>query len=325
MALTAHPQAVSPAAAPVAGPAMPSRTGRLDRPGAVRTLVSAAELKRPGARVVYYLVLSVTTLLFLLAFIFPLYWMFSGAVKSPAEFAETPPTLYPHTLEPGNYSQAWTQLEIAHFFRNTLVYAVGGWLIQLGIAVPVAYALSKLRPIFGRVVLAGMLASLMLPATALLVPAYLVVSDLPIFGVNLLNTPWALWLPAAASAFNIYVLKRFFDEIDEEILDAARIDGAGRLRVLWSIVLPLSRPVLGVVSIFSIVAMWKDFVWPLLVLQDTQTQTLSVALSRLAIVSQVPPTVMMAGLAITAVPMIVVLLLFQRSIIGGLSAGATKG
>ena len=170
-----------------------------------------------------------------------------------------------------------------------------------------------------------MLASLMLPATALLVPAYLVVSDVPIFGVNLLNTPWALWLPAAANAFNIYVLKRFFDEIDEEILDAARIDGAGRLRVLWSIVLPLSRPVLGVVSIFSIVAMWKDFVWPLLVLQDTQAQTLSVALSRLAIVSQVPPTVMMAGLAITAVPMIVVLLLFQRSIIGGLSAGATKG
>ena len=325
MALTASPQAAStlpPATAPARGAA---RGGRLDQPGAVRTLISATELKRPATRVVYYLVLSVTTLLFVLAFIFPLYWMFTGALKSPAEFAETPPTLYPHTFEPGNYSQAWTQLEIAHFFRNTVVYAVGGWLIQLGVAIPVAYSLSKLRPIFGKVVLAGMLASLMLPATALLVPAYLVVSDVPVFGVNLLNTPWALWLPAAASAFNIYVLKRFFDEIDEEILDAARIDGAGRLRVLWSIVLPLSRPVLGVVSIFSIVAMWKDFVWPLLVLQDTQTQTLSVALSRLAIVSQVPPTVMMAGLAITAVPMIVVLLLFQRSIIGGLSAGATKG
>ena len=324
MALTAPPQPATPAPPqPAATPA--PRAGRLDAPGAARTLVSAAELRRPRARVLYYAVLVVVMSAFVVAFAFPLYWMFTGAVKSPAEFAETPPTLYPHTFEPGNYSQAWTQLEIAHFFRNTLVYAVGGWAIQLGIAVPVAYALSKLRPIFGRVVLAGMLASLMLPATALLVPAYLVVSDLPIFGVNLLNTPWALWLPAAANAFNIYVLKRFFDEIDEEILDAARIDGAGRLRVLRSIVLPLSRPVLGVVSIFSIVAMWKDFVWPLLVLQDTQTQTLSVALSRLAIVSQVPPTVMMAGLAITAVPMIVVLLLFQRSIIGGLSAGATKG
>jgi multiple sugar transport system permease protein len=325
MALTAPPQQVT-TAPPAGGVTAPAgRAGRLERPGTLRTLISATELKRPRTRVVYYVVLSVTTLLFVLAFVFPLYWMFTGALKSPAEFAQTPPTVVPHTVEPGNYSQAWTQLEIAHFFGNTVLYALGGWAIQLGIAVPVAYSLSKLRPIFGKVVLAGMLASLMLPATALLVPAYLVVSDLPIVHLNLLNTPWALWLPGAANAFNIYVLKRFFDEIDEEILDAARIDGAGRLRVLRSIVLPLSRPVLGVVSIFSIVAIWKDFVWPLLVLQDTQTQTLSVALSRLSIVSQVPPTVMMAGIAITAVPMIVVLLVFQRSIIGGLSAGATKG
>jgi multiple sugar transport system permease protein len=324
MAIAAPPQ--TPTAAPPAGTGAPAaRVGRLDRPVAVRTLISATELKRPRTRVVYYVVLSVTTTLFVLAFVFPLYWMFSGALKSPAEFAATPPTLVPHTVEPGNYAQAWTQLEIAHFFRNTVVYALGGWIIQLGIAVPVAYALSKLRPVFGKLVLAGMLASLMLPATALLVPAYLVVSDLPIFDVNLLNTPWALWLPGAANAFNVYVLKRFFDEIDEEILDAARIDGAGRLRILWSIVLPLSRPVLGVTSIFAIVSIWKDFLWPLLVLQDPQTQTISVALSRLSISSQVPPTVMMAGIAIAAVPMIVVLLIFQRSIIGGLSAGATKG
>jgi multiple sugar transport system permease protein len=95
--------------------------------------------------------------------------------------------------------------------------------------------------------------------------------------------------------------------------------------VLWSIVLPLSRPVLGVVSIFSIVAIWKDFIWPLLVLQDPETQTLSVALSRLASTSQVPPTQLMAGLAIASVPMIVVFLIFQRSIIGGLAAGSMKG
>ncbi len=89
--------------------------------------------------------------------------------------------------------------------------------------------------------------------------------------------------------------------------------------------LPLSRPVLGVVSIFAIIAIWKDFLWPLLVLQDPDAQTLSVALSRLSITSQVPPTEMMAGLAIASVPMIVIFLIFQRSIIGGLSAGAMKG
>jgi multiple sugar transport system permease protein len=147
----------------------------------------------------------------------------------------------------------------------------------------------------------------------------------PLFHVNLLNTPWALWLPAAANAFNVYVLKRFFDQIPNDLLDAAAIDGAGRLRQLWSIVLPLSRPVLGVTSIFIIVAMWKDFLWPLLVLQDPESQTLSVALARLANTSQVPPTELMAGLAIASVPMIVVFLIFQRSIIGGLSAGSLKG
>jgi multiple sugar transport system permease protein len=141
MALTAPAQPASATAPAATAPATRGRGGRLDAPGAVRTLISPSELKRPGPRVVYYVVLSVTTLLFVLAFLFPLYWMFTGALKSPAEFAETPPTIVPQTFEAGNYAQAWTQLEIAHFFRNTLGYAVGGWLIQLGIAVPVAYAL----------------------------------------------------------------------------------------------------------------------------------------------------------------------------------------
>src|SRR5205807_9210639 len=142
---------------------------------------------------------------------------------------------------------------------NTAFYAFGGWLIQLAVAVMAAYALSKLRPRFGTIVLGMMLASLMLPAAALLVPAYLTVSHVPLVGVNLLNTPWALWLPGAANAFNVYVLKRFFDQIPDDLLDSASLDGAGRLRTLWSIVLPLSRPVLGVVSIFTVIAMWKDF------------------------------------------------------------------
>jgi multiple sugar transport system permease protein len=251
--------------------------------------------------------------------------MVIGALKSPVEFAQPTPTYVPHSLHPENYAQAWSQLRIARYFGNTVLYAVGGWLIQLTIDVAAAYALSKLRPVLGRLVLGMMLASLMLPAAALLVPAYLTVSNVPLLGVNLLNTPWALWLPAAANAFNIYVLKRFFDQIPADLLDSASLDGAGRLRVLWSIVLPLSRPVLGVVSIFAVIGMWKDFLWPLLVLQNTDTQTLSVALSRLSDTSQVPPTEMMAGLVIASVPMVLVFLIFQRSIVGGLSAGAMKG
>ena len=289
----------------------------------MRTLLSDTELHRHRAR--YGFLFGITVTLFAVAFLFPLYWMVTGAVKSPAEAAQTPPTLVPHTVETSNYATAWNQLQIARFFVNTVFYAVGGWLIQIIVAVTAAYALSKLRPVFGKVVLGAMLASLMLPVSALLVPAYLTVSDVPIVHVNLLNTPWALWLPGAANAFNVYVLKRFFDQLPDELLDAAALDGAGRWRTLWSVVLPLSRPVLGVVSLFSVIAIWKDFLWPLLVLQRPEVQTISVALSRLANVSQVPPTVMMAGLVIASIPMVLILLVFQRSIIGGLTAGATKG
>ncbi|MEV7231536.1 MULTISPECIES: carbohydrate ABC transporter permease [Polymorphospora] len=310
----------------LAGPAPGRRPSRPagDR-GAGRTLISDTELRRTRGKVVYFSVLTVVTILFSLVFLFPLYWMVTGAVKEPAEFALTPPTFVPETFEPQNYALAWDRMNIARYFGNTVFYAVGGWLIQLVVDVGVAYALSKLRPIFGKLVLGLMLASLMLPAAALLIPAYLTVTDVPIFGVNLLNTPWALWLPAAANAFNIYVLKRFFDQIPNDLLDSASLDGAGRLRVLWHIVLPLSRPVLGVVSIFAIIGIWKDFLWPLLVLQDTEVQTISVALSRLSNTSQVPPTEMMAGLVIASIPMIVIFLIFQRSIIGGLSAGSMKG
>jgi multiple sugar transport system permease protein len=135
----------------------------------------------------------------------------------------------------------------------------------------------------------------MLPASALLVPTYLTVANVPILHLNLINTPWAIWLPAAANAFSIYLLKRFFDQVAEDLLDAARIDGAGPVRTMWSIVLPLSRPILPVVSIFAVVAAWKDFIWPLLVFPDPGKQTVSVALQRVA--PDVPTNYLLAGLA----------------------------
>jgi multiple sugar transport system permease protein len=290
-----------------------------------RTLISPTSLRTRRGRAIYLTVLIGTALVFLLAFFFPMYWMVTGAVKHPAELAQPTPTFVPHSFHPESFADAWTKLRIAHYFANTVLFAVGGWLIQIVLDVGVAYALSKLRPVLGKLVLGMMLASLMLPAAALLVPAYLAVADVPIFHVNLLNTPWALWLPGVANAFNIYLLKRFFDQIPVDLIDAASIDGAGRLRTLWSVVLPLSRPVLAVTSIFAIIASWKDFLWPMLVLQDPEVQTLSVALSRLSITSQVALNELMAGLVIASLPMVIVFLIFQRSILNGLTAGAIKG
>jgi multiple sugar transport system permease protein len=321
MTLTAPPQTPLTGATPA--PLQPRRKRPLGGSPATRTLISTVDLQRH--RGLYFLVLGLCLTVFALVFLFPLYWMFISALKAPAEYARSTPTFIPESFHPDTYSTAWTNMRIAKYFTNTVFYALGGWLISLVFDIGVAYALSKLKPIFGKIILGAILASLMLPASALLVPAYKTVIDLPLLHINLLNTPWALWLPAVANAFNIYVLKRFIDQIPDDLLDAASIDGAGKLRQLWSIILPLSRPVLGVVSIFIIVAMWKDFLWPLLVLQNPESQTLSVALSRLSNTSQVPPTEFMAGLAIASVPMIVVFLIFQRSIIGGLSAGSMKG
>jgi multiple sugar transport system permease protein len=292
---------------------------------ATRTLISDIALKRPRTRAVYFTILAVTTVAVAAVFLYPLYWMATAGLKTPAEFAAQSVTVVPHHASASAYGDAWNHMQIPHFFLNTVYYAFGGWVVQLVVDVSAAYALSKLRPVLGKAIFAGMLATLMLPVAALLVPAYLTVTDLPVLHLNLLNSPWGLWLPAAANGFNIYVLKRFFDNIPHEILEAAAVDGASRLKALTRIVLPLSRPVLAVVSIFSIIGMWKDFLWPMLVMQDPDKQTLSVALQRLSASSQVPPTEMIAGMTIAALPMIVIFVIFQRHILGGLSAGAVKG
>ncbi|MGC5036094.1 carbohydrate ABC transporter permease [Streptomyces sp. DT190] len=283
-----------------------------------RTLVSPAVLARPRGRAVYWSVFTGVVLLFALAFLFPVYWMATGALKSPDEVARTPPTLVPRDWRFSGYTDAWELMELPTHLWNTVVQAAGAWLCQLVFCTAAAYALSRLRPVFGRVILGGILATLMVPAQALVVPKYLTVADL-----GLLNDPLAIWLPAAANAFNLYLLKRFFDQIPRDVLEAAEMDGAGRLRVLWSIVLPMSRPVLGVVSIFALVAVWQDFLWPLMVFSDTSKQPISVALVQLS--QNIPLTVLIAAMVIASIPMVALFLVFQRHIIAGISAGSTKG
>ncbi|MEV1021278.1 carbohydrate ABC transporter permease [Streptomyces sp. NPDC050264] len=290
---------------------------------AERTLIAPTELDRRTGRVLYRVVLGATVTGFTLAFVFPLYWMASGALKSSTELAAPTPTLLPGSWHPESYGHAWTNVGLGQYFLNTLLLALGAWLLQLVVDVSAAYALSKLRPALGNVVLGMMLATLMLPVSALLVPTYLTVTDVPLLHVNLINTPWAIWLPACANAFNIFILKRFFDQIPAELLDAARIDGAGPVRVLVSVVLPLSRPVLAVVSIFAVVGVWKDFLWPLLVLPDPARQPVTVALNRLA--EFMPANQLLAGMVMASVPLLALFLIFQRHIISGLTAGSLKG
>ncbi|MFI7402085.1 carbohydrate ABC transporter permease [Streptomyces sp. NPDC049541] len=290
---------------------------------ATRTLVSPATLARPRGRAVYWTVFTVVLVLFALAFLFPVYWMVTGAMKSPDEVARTPPTLVPEHWRLGGYTDAWDLMQLPRHLWNTVVQAAGAWLFQLVLCTAAAYALSRLRPAFGKLILGGILATLMVPAQALVVPKYLTVADLPLIHTSLLDDPLAIWLPAVANAFNLYLLKRFFDQLPRDVLEAAEIDGAGKLRSLWSIVLPMSRPVLGVVSIFALVAVWQDFLWPLMVFSDTGKQPISVALVQLS--QNIQLTVLIAAMVIASIPMVALFLLFQRHIIAGIGAGGTKG
>jgi multiple sugar transport system permease protein len=288
-----------------------------------RTLVSQAQMARPLPRAVYWGVFWTLVALFALVFLFPLYWMLSGGLKSAQEIIRTPPTLVPGSVQVGNYRAAWQDADLGRLILNTAIYAFGALGFQLVFDVAAAYSLSKLRPVFGRTVLFAMLATLMIPTTVIALPAYLTANSLPFLHWSLLNSPWAIWLPSVANAFNIFLLKRFFDSIPTELLAAAAIDGAGPLRTLRSVILPISRPILGVVSIFAVIGVWKDLLWPLLVLPDTSKQTINVGLRQLSV--GLPQNVLIAALAIASVPTIVVFLIFQRNIMSGLTAGAMKG
>ncbi|MCI3238825.1 carbohydrate ABC transporter permease [Streptomyces spinosisporus] len=290
---------------------------------ATRTLVSPATLARPRGKALYWTVFTAVVLLFAFAFLFPVYWMVTGALKSPDEIAQTPPTLVPKQWHLGGYTDAWDLMQLPQHLWNTVVQAAGAWAFQIVFCTAAAYALSKLKPAFGKVILGGILATLMVPAQALVVPKYLTVADLPFIHTSLLNDPLAIWLPAVANAFNLYLLKRFFDQLPRDVLEAAEMDGAGKLRTLWSIVLPMSRPVLGVVSIFALVAVWQDFLWPLMVFSDTGKQPISVALVQLS--QNIQLTVLIAAMVIASIPMVALFLVFQRHIIAGISAGSTKG
>jgi multiple sugar transport system permease protein len=299
--------------------------GSQKRPPVSRSLISSAQLNRPRSKVIYRIVLTLVVVIFTLVFIGPLYFLFSDGLKSVQEAVQVPPTLIPAHLHPSTYRNAWDTVGIGRLLFNTLYYALGALAFQLVFDVAAAYALSKLRPVLGNVIFAMMLATLMIPAMVLIVPQYLTVASLPFLHLNLIGSPEAIWLPSVANAFNIYLLKRFFDSIPRDYINAAQVDGASPVMILVRIVLPISRPIIAVVSIFSLVAVWKDFLWPLLVEYgySPTRETLNVGIWQAYIGT--PQDQIIAASAMAAIPTIVFFLIFQRNIMAGLTAGGIRG
>lgn len=289
-----------------------------------RGIVSSHDRRRPSVRNSLGVLQGGLLVALVVVGLGPVLWLAKAAVTPTQETLRQPLGLFPTGIDWANLSTAWTRAEIDHYFVNTLILAVGAWFFQILVATTGGYVLSVLRPRYGNVIFGLVLATLFVPSVVLLVPLYLTILDVPIVHVSLLNTFWAVWLPMGASAFNVLLVKRFFDGLPREIFEAARVDGAGPFRLLWSIVLPMSRPILGVVSVFAVIAAWKDYLWPLLVLPDPANQPLSVRLP--AIAPYLELDVFLAALAISTVLPIVLFLAFQRLFLSGAGlGGAVKG
>jgi multiple sugar transport system permease protein len=233
-------------------------------------------------------------------------------------------SLFPHGTAWGNLREAWTGVEVSRYFWNTVVLAIGSWASQVIVATTAGFALSVLRPRYAKLLTGLVLTTLFVPAVVLLVPLYVEIVHPPLIHHSFIDSYWAVWLPAGASAFNVVLMKRFFDNLPREIFEAARVDGVGGFRLFFSIVLPMSRPILGVVSVFAVLASWRDFLWPLLVLTNPDGQPLSVRLP--TIQAQTPLGVFLAALFIASLVPIIGFLIFQRSFLrGGGLGGAIKG
>lgn len=286
----------------------------------VRGILSPNEYRRPGYRLVYYLCLALALGL-ALVMLYPVLWVLLSALKTPVEIYRNPPTLVPTEAAWGNFAQAWVSYEIPRMFLNTFVVFLGFIVSRLAVVTMAAYALSRLDVPFRNGIYLIILSTLALPTFAYLIPSYLVIKDLGLY-----NSWWALWIPAGASAFQILIVKNFFDGIPKELSEASRMDGAHDLRILWSVVLPLSRPVLAAISIFSFLEVWNTFFWQHLIFSDMKIWTMPVMLyfKSFTIGGNPPINVQLAGMFISLLPPLVIFLFFQKNITNGVTMTGIK-
>lgn len=288
-----------------------------------RGVISSADRKRLGVRIGLLIIQGLMLVGLIIAGLGPLLWSFKASVSTSQDIISAPMSLWPHGIQWHNLPQAWTEVQIGAYLGNTAVLAIGSAIATLFVCTTGAYVLSVMRPKWGPLLSGAVLATLFLPGVVSLVPLYLTVLHLPGLGFSLQNTYWAVWLPAGASAFNVVVLKRFFDTIPRELLEAARIDGASTLRIFTTLIIPLSRPILGVVALLTIIGSWKDYLWPMLVLTNPQLQPLSVALPNIS--KNAPMRLQMGALFLTVIIPVALFLIFQKQFLRGVGmAGGIK-
>ncbi|GAA1724662.1 carbohydrate ABC transporter permease [Isoptericola hypogeus] len=266
------------------------------------------------------IVLNVALLLGLAASLGPLLWMVVSSVKPEGEIRQFPPTLIPQEVTLSNYTALFDSLNFPRFFLNSVVVALAVTVGSVLFSAMVGYALAKIDFPGRRALFALVMGTLMVPGMVTFVPLFVLVANL-----DLINTYAALILPFLAAPFGVFLMRQFMLDIPDELLDAARVDGAGEFRTFFRIVLPQAKPALATLGILTFLGSWNNFLWPLVAVQSADMYTLPVAL---ALYSTGQNTVqyglLVAGATVIVLPILVVFLFLQRHIVQGISTTGLK-
>ena len=255
-----------------------------------------------------------------IAFLFPFFWMVSNALRSNAEVLAVPVRLLPSTFEWDNFAKAWTQLPFGRFFVNSLVISVSVTAITVVVSSLSGYAFARLKFPGRDTLLLGYVGTLMVPSIMLIIPLFLIVNAL-----GMVNTFQGVILPVAFGTFGAFLLRQFFLSIPVSLEEAALIDGASRLRILVSIILPLSLPAVGLLALFTFIAQWNNFLWPLIVMTGADNATLPVGLTMFQTQQGTAWNFIMAGATLSMIPGIVLAIAMQKLIYKSIALNAGMG
>jgi multiple sugar transport system permease protein len=252
--------------------------------------------------------------------LFPLVWMVSASLMEPGETNVFPPPLLPHAATLANYRELFATAGIGRQIVNSALISALATVLSLAFNLIAGYAFAKLRFAGRDATFRALLGALVIPGQVAMMPLFLMLKQM-----GLVNTYAGALVPWLASVFGIFLVRQYALSIPEELLEAARMDGAGELRIFTTIVLPLLKPIVVTLAVLTFLGSWNDFMWPLIVLTDRELQTLPVALAGLSREHVQDTELMMAGSVVTVLPVLVLFLVLQRYYMQGLLMGSVKG
>ncbi len=284
-------------------------------------LLNYADLKKPQFKLLYVIMLLIL-ISFSLICLLPLIWVFLSGFKGIEEMYRIPPTLFPQSLDFGNVFKIWKNIDALRYFKNSVILILGSLAFDIIVNGLAGYVLSRLKPSGSKIIDTMMFWTLLLPGISM-VPLYMTFVDF--FGINLTGQFLPLWMMMGCAAFTVILFKNFFNGIPMSYIEAARIYGCSDLGIFGRIILPLSKPIIMVVAIFCVTGQWGNFMWPYLLLGNTDKEPVAVMLYTINQFGGLMQNEYMLLMFISIIPMIIVYALFSKQIVGGVSMSGLKG